>query len=186
MGAGAAALLGSVASAQAAPQAAVPIGDDSGFLAFGATAESVGLAFYKRARALGSDWTPAEHTRLGLGEQAKRLHVAKLNAALGPNNAVLPDDFAEVFAPTALNTRAKVLALGEQLEGLVVGVYLNGVGYAKDPGTRILLGRLLSSCSEQLAQLRVLAGKPASGGLAAPIDLEPAGARLDRFLKDPS
>ena len=36
-------------------------------------------------------------------------------------------------------------ALGERLEELLVGVYLNGAGYAADPGTRLLIGRLLTS-----------------------------------------
>ena len=157
-----------------------------GFLAFGATAESVGLAFYKRARALRSTWSAEELRRLGAGERAKRDHIAKLNAALGPGQAVLPEDFAEVIPASELTDRKAVLNAGMRIEELVIGVYLNGVGYAKDEGSRILMGRLIASCTQQRAGLRVLAGLAADSGLPTPIDLEPAGDRLDAFLKDPS
>ena len=36
------------------------------------------------------------------------------------------------------------MALGVELEELLVGVYVNGAGYAADPGTRLLIARLLT------------------------------------------
>ena len=73
---------------------------------------------------------------------AKRAHILRLDAALGAD-APLTEDFVTVLPNDAVARRRR-LALGLQLETLLVRVYLNGVGYAADAATRLLLGRLLA------------------------------------------
>ena len=108
--------------------------------------------------------------------------VTRLNAALGPDDAIPLEEFARVVA---LGSRAGALRVARRLETVVVGVYLNGVGYSADPGTRLLLGRLLAYANGQLALLTRLAGEQ-PGGLPKPIDLEAAGVLLDTYLEDPT
>ena len=84
-----------------------------------------------------------------------------------------------------LRSRAGLCGLGEDLEGLLVAVHLEGVSAASDPGTRLLLGRLLAFDQAQLAWLRAAGGRVGRLGLPAPLDVEAAGARLDRFLAVP-
>jgi hypothetical protein len=108
--------------------------------------------------------------------------VDRLNAALGPDDAIPLDDFAR---QVKVGTRAGAIKVGRGLEGLAAGVYLNGVGYATDAGTRILLGRLLAAGQAQAAMLARLGGLSGTG-LPAPVDLDAAGLKLDGYLEDPS
>jgi hypothetical protein len=126
-----------------------------------------------------------ERRRLQLAAAAKREHVTRINASLGAD-AVAPDDFAASFPPASLASRDKAIALGRELEGLLVGVYLNGAAFARDSATRLLLGRLLTYDAQQLAWLRGLTGGPAGAGLPSPATLEQAGATLDRLVTTPS
>ena len=168
--------------AVAAPPAPAPIGDDVGFLSFGAVAESVLASFYTRAQALGDAWSGGERRLLDAAHDRHRANVDRLNAVLGPDDAVPLDDFSR---RVRVGTRAGALKVGRELETLVAGVYLNGAGYAADPGTRILLARLLAAGHACEAWLARLAGHPAAG-LPAPVDLDTAGLRLDTYLRDPS
>ena len=127
---------------------------------------------------------PRERRHIDRVASAKRAHILRLDAALGAD-APLSGDFETVLPNGAVTTRARILALAEQLETLLVRVYLNGVGYAEDAATRLLLGRLLAYDAQQLAWLRIAAGKVTPAGLPGPIDLEPAAAQLDAFLSTP-
>ena len=186
---GAGGLIG-VASAGLLPSAAraqtpTPADDDIAFLSFATVAERATRDLYRAAHR-------QKATRLSAGERrhvdrvasAKRAHIQRLDSALGAE-APLSSDFETVLPPDATRTRARILALAEQLETLLVRVYLNGVGYAEDPATRVLLGRLLTYDAQQIAWLRGAAGKVSPAGLQGPIDLEPAGAQLDTFLSTP-
>lgn len=169
------------AVAPAAPPAPAPVGDDLGFLAFGVVGERTALTFYRRALAAPGLFTAAERRRLSHARRAKRAHVQRLNAALGAD-AVAADDYAVDFPKSAFATRARALDLGERLEELLVGVYLNGAGYAADAGTRLLVARLLAADAQLLAVVRMLAGKPVAAGLPMPLSTEAAGAVLDELI----
>ena len=77
------------------------------------------------------------------------------------------------------------LALGASLEGLLVGVYVNGAGYAADPGTRLLIARMLTVDGQILGTLRAMAGRPAAGGLLPALTTEQAGDALDKLIRVP-
>jgi hypothetical protein len=183
-GAGAAAgvLASSVPQAHAALPAATPAGDDLGFLAFGAVAEGVLVAFFDAALALSGAWSPAERRVLTGIRTSHRGNIARLNAALGPDDAVTPGDFAH---HVGVGSRPGALKVGRRLETLVGGTYLGGVAAATDYGTRLLLGRLLALTSSHDAILTRWAGE-APGGLPSPVDLDVAGLKLDTYLKEPT
>jgi hypothetical protein len=176
-------LLPAVAAAQL--PAPTPQDDDVAYLSFATVAESASRDFYRAAfKQAGSGLSAAERRHIDKVAAAKRGHVLRLNAALGAD-APQADDFVTVLPAGAVTTKARILALGEQLETLLVRVYLNGVGFAADPATRLLLGRLLAFDAEQLAWLRSVAGHASPAGLQGPIDLEPASTSLDAFLATP-
>ena len=168
--------------ARGAPQAPSPQGDDLGFLSFGAVAEAVLARLYSKAEQLRGAFSGPERALLAHAHARRRANVDRLNAALGPDDAVPLDDFVRLVE---LGSRAGALKVGRRLEALLTGVYLSGIGYAADAGTRILLGRLLVVSSGQRALLSALAGEQ-PGGLPAPIGLDEAGAVLDTYLMDPS
>ncbi len=170
------------AATSAAPAPATPKGDDVGFLAFGAVAEGVLARAYGDAQAVRSAFSASEKRLLDRAHDQKLDAVARLNAALGPDDAIPLEDFARVVP---LGSRAGALRVLRRLEAVVVGVYLNGVGYSADPGSRLLLGRLLAADNGQLALLTRMAGER-PGGLPKPIDLEAAGLLLDTYLEDPT
>jgi hypothetical protein len=161
-----------------------PQGDDVGYLAFGAVGELTSLAWYERAAGV-RGFSVSERRRLRAGAAAKRAHIARINAALGPD-AVAAGDFAARFTARALRSRDRALALGRELEDLLVGVHLNGAAFARDAATRLLLARLLTYDAQQLAWMRALTGGLAGAGLPSPATLEQAGARLDALVTTPT
>jgi hypothetical protein len=170
--------------ALAAPQPPAPQGDDLGFLAFGAVAEGATRAFYHKALATPRLFDASERRRLTQAGKAKREHVIRLAAAMGPD-AVGGGDFETDLPKSSFASRAKALHLGERLEELLVGVYLNGAGYAADPGTRLLIGRLLTSDAQLLGSLRAMSGKAIVAGLPSPMTTEQAGDALDKLITVP-
>ena len=180
-GLGAVAVGGAAASAAPAP---APEGDDVGFLAFAVVAERATLVLYRGALPLRGAFSAAERRHLAAVRAAKRDHVERLNAVLGAD-AVARGDLDVALPARRLRSRAGVCGLGEDLEGLLVAVHLEGVSAASDPGTRLLLGRLLAFDQAQLTWLRAVSGRVGRLGLPAPLDVDAAGARLDRFLAVP-
>ena len=169
-------------AARAALAPATPIGDDLGFLAFGAVAEGVLAAYFDAALDLPGAWTPAERTLLTQARASHRANIDRLNAALGPDNAITPGDFSR---QVKVGSRAGALKVGRELETLAGGTYLGGVAATVDYGTRLLLGRLLALASSHDAVLTRWAGL-GLGGLLAPIDLDAAGLKLDTYLSEPN
>lgn len=183
VGVTAAGLLPAAAGAQL--PAPAPQDDDIAFLSFATVAERASRDFYRAAvRQKGAGLSLRERRHLTRVASAKRAHIVRLDAALGAD-APLTEDFVTVLPAGAVTTRARILALGEQLETLLVRVYVNGVGFTTDAATRLLLGRLLAYDAQALTWLRVAAGKASPAGLPTPIDLEPAGEALDGFLSTP-
>ena len=173
------------ATARAQNQAPAPQDDDLAFLSFATVAERTCRDFYRAAhKQKGTGLSASERRHIDRIASAKRAHILKINAALG-TEAPLAGDFETVLPQGAVATRARILSLAEQLETLLVRVYLNGVGYAEDAGTRLLLGRLLAYDAQQVAWLRGAAGKVTPAGLQGPIDLEVAAEQLDAFLSTP-
>ena len=182
LGGSAAVALVSADRALAAPQPPAPVGDDIGFLTFGAVAEGVLVAYYTAALALDAAWSDSERKLLAQARDRERDNVERLNAALGELDAIPLDSFEQTVK---VRSRGRALQRGRELETLVGGVYLNGVGYAADAGTRILLGRLLAVAARHNTLLTRLSGLPL-GGLPSPIDLDAAGTTLDTFIEDPT
>jgi hypothetical protein len=178
------------AGALAAPAAAqipapTPQEDDIAFLSFAALAERTSRDFYRAAvKQKATGLTAVERRHLDRVASAKRAHILRLDAALGAD-APATGDFVTVLPRNAVKTKARIIALGEQLETLLVRVYLNGVGFAVDPATRLLLGRLLAYDAQQITWLRGAAGHASPAGLFSPMDLEPAADQLDAFLSTP-
>lgn len=171
------------AAARAA--APTPADDDFAFLSFATVAERATRDLYRAAlKQKGTGLSAAERRHLDRIASAKRAHIQRLDAVLGAE-APLSSDFQTVLPPDSTKTRARILAVAEQLETLVVRVYLNGAGYAEDPATRILLGRLMIYDAQQITWLRGSAGKASPAGLQGPIDIEPAAEQLDAFLSTP-
>jgi hypothetical protein len=171
-------------AALGAPQPPKPQGDDVGFLTFGVVAERTSLAFYKKALTTPGLFSAADRRRLAQARTAKRDHVNRLNAVLG-GDAVGAADYQVDFPKSAFSTRAKAVALGIELEKLLVGVYVNGAGYTADPGTRLLISRLLTVDGQLLGTLRMMIGKPVSDGLPIPLSTEQAGDGLDKLITVP-
>jgi hypothetical protein len=172
------------AAALAAPQPPAPQGDDLGFLAFGAVAEGASRVFYRMALATRGLFDAGERRRLAQARTTKREHIIRLSAAMGPD-AVGPGDFEVELPKRSFATRGKALALGASLEQLLVGVYLDGAGYAADPGTRLLIARLLTVDGQLLGSLHAMAGKPVGQGLPNPMSTDDAGAALDKLITVP-
>ena len=183
LGGSAAAALVSADRALAAPQPPAPVGDDIGFLTFGAVAEGVLVAYYTAALALDGAWSDSEHKLLGQARERERDNVERLNAALGELNAIPLDSFKQTVK---VGSRGRALQRGRELETLVGGVYLNGVGYV---GRRRDADPASAACSRVASRhnalLTRLAGLPL-GGLPSPIDLDAAGTTLDKFIEDPT
>lgn len=165
--------------------APTPLDDDIAYLSFATAAEAASRDLYRAAfEQAGTGLSAHERRHIDEVASAKRAHIVRINAALGAD-APAAGDFVTVLPKGAVATKARILALGERLETLLVRVYLNGVGFAADPATRLFLGRLLTYDAEQLAWLRAAAGHASPAGLLSPIDLEPAAVALDAFLSTP-
>ena len=159
-----------------------PAEDDVGYVQFGVTAELVCAAFYRRALAAG-DWTRGERRRLALAHEGDTRHLRTLNAVLAPQGPVQRSDFEIRFPAKTFSSRERILAQGQRLEKLTVGVYIDGVTNAADPGTRSLLARVLTADARHLAGLAELAGGTATtSGLQGATFLEPGGRELDTYL----
>lgn len=171
-------------TARAALPPATPQGDDVGFLTFGVVAERTALTFYRKVLTTPGLFNAAERRRLTAARAAKRDHVNKLNSVLGAD-AVGASDYQVDFPKPAFSSRDRALALGIELEKLLVGVYVFGAGYSADPGTRLLISRLLTVDGQLLGALRQMAGKPATGGMPVPLSTEQAGAALDKLITVP-
>jgi hypothetical protein len=172
-------------AAGAAVPAPTPQGDDVAYLSFAATAERASRDIYRAAfKQAGAGWSRAERSHLNHVASSKRAHILRIDAALGAD-APLPGDFVTVLAKDAVATKAKALVLLRRFETLLVRVYLNGVGYAADPSTRVFLGRLLAFDGQALAWLSLRSGEAAPTGLSNPIDLEAAADALDGYLSTP-
>ena len=171
-------------SALAAPQPPKPVGDDVGFLTFGVVAERTSLAFYKRALKTPDLFDAAERRRLTVARAAKRDHVNRLNAALGAD-AVGAADYEVAFAASSFSSHDRAVALGIELEKLLVGVYVNATGYTADPGTRLLIARILTVDGQLLGALREMIGKPIADGMPNPLSTEQAGDVLDKLITVP-
>jgi hypothetical protein len=173
------------AAARAQVPLPAPQDDDVAYLSFATTAERASRDFYRAAyRQTGAGFSESERHHLYRVASSKRAHIMRLDAALGAD-APLTEDFVTVLAKDAVATKAKALALGVQLETLLVRVYLNGVGYAADSATRLLLGRLLTYDAQALNWLKQRARLQSPAGLQSPLDLEPAADALDGFLSTP-
>jgi Ferritin-like domain len=171
-------------AAFAAPQPPTPIGDDVGFLTFGVVAERTALTFYKEALTTPKLFDVGDRRRLTQARDAKREHVQRLNAALAAD-AVSADDYEVTFPKQSFASRRNAVGLGVALEKLVVGVYVYGTSATVDPGTRLLIGRLLSVDNQILATLHEMNGKEPIGGLPSPLDTDQAGDVLDKLLTIP-
>ena len=129
-GAGAASL---IAAPARGPSRRNPPRTTSATCSSGSTAELVCEAFYRRAIAEG-DWTRGERRRLALARDGDTRHLRTLNGVLAPQGPVMRTDFEIRFPAGTFSSRERILAQGEKLEKLVVGVYIDGVTNAADPG----------------------------------------------------
>jgi hypothetical protein len=178
---------GGLIAAPAGAQLPVPAPqeDDIAYLSFATIAERASRDIYRAAyKAKGTGFTAAERKHLAKVAAAKRAHIERLDSALGAD-APLTADFVTVLPDGAVKTKARALSLAAKLETLLVGVYLNGVGYAADDATRLFLGRLLAYDAQSLGWLNLRQKRPSPSGLLSPIDLEPAADALDGFLSTP-
>jgi hypothetical protein len=175
--------IGAAAPAHAAAPAVAPQGDDVGYLQFAAVAERVTLAYLRDMR--GAGWLrPAERPLVERAIAAKRTTTMQLELALGAD-APAPGDYVAVFPKNALRTRHGALERGVELQRLIVETLVGGAPFVADPGTRLLLTRVVSADTAQLSMLHRLTGVETVGGLPAGVDLDVAGQMLDRYLSQP-
>jgi hypothetical protein len=160
-----------------------PGGDDLGYVQFGVVAELVCEAFYHRALKEGHGWSQGERRRLKIAHDGKTRQLRRLNALLG-EDGIDRGDYEVIFPKGTFDSRERILAQGEKLEKMMVGVYIDGVTNTVDPGTRELLGRLLAADARHLAGLEELGGGTAvASGLPAITFLENASPELDKYLR---
>jgi Ferritin-like domain len=178
---GAGLLAGPAAAALPVP---TPQGDDVGFLSFAAVAEQASRAWYGRALRVGG-FSAGDRRRLQTALTAKGQHLTRINAALGAD-AIQPGDFEARFPAGAFATTDRAIGLGRRIEEVLVATYLNGTSFARDSGTRLLLGRLLTYDAQMLAWMRGLTGAAPAGGLPNPLSLEQAGRQLDLIITTPN
>jgi hypothetical protein len=168
--------------AAAAPPA--PVEDDYNFLQLGVLTEGIAVELYTST--LGSDdWTREQRRTLKGLRRADAEQERQLGAALG-EEAPQEGDFEIVLPRDVLRSKARVLALARNLERLTAGVYTAGAEQALDPGTRLLLARLLAKDVQHLSAIAVMRGAAPITKLPGPAGPERAGAFLDRFLRLPT
>jgi hypothetical protein len=168
-------------AARAALPVPTPIGDDEGYLTFGAIAERAALDYYRRATRMRGGWSSDERDFLARCIPQKIQNVQRLTAPLGAD-APSVSDFTIELPGSGFANKASALSLGRRIESLLTGVYVEAVAFTADPASRLLLGRLLSSSSACRTVLTAMGGQ-ASIGLPDPIDLQTAGDELDRVLR---
>jgi hypothetical protein len=162
-----------------------PKDDDLAFLSFATIAERASRDAYRAAdKQKGAGFSRSERNHLFRVAAGKRAHILRLDAALGAD-APLTEDFVTVLPAGAFATKDKALVLLRQLETLLVRVYLNGIGYAEDPATRLLLGRLMGYDMQALGWIELRQGQASPSGMQSPVDLEVAADALDGFLSTP-
>jgi hypothetical protein len=105
--------------------------------------------------------------------------------AAPPPATPVGDDYQVDFPKDTFSTRDKAVALGIELEKPLVGVYVSGAGYSADPGTRLLISRLLTVDGQLLGTLRMMIGRPVADGVPIPLDTEQAGDALDKLITVP-
>ncbi|UGS36785.1 hypothetical protein [Capillimicrobium parvum] len=172
-------------AAHAAPPPIAPQGDDVGYLQFAAVAERVNLTYLRDMR--DARWLrPAERALVVKAIAAKRSTTMQLELelALGAD-APQPGGYVAVFPKNALRTRHGGLERGVGLQRLIVQTLVGGAPFVADPGTRLLLTRVVSADTAQLSMLHRLTGDRTVGGLPAGVDLDVAGQLLDRYLSQP-
>ena len=169
------------AAARAALPVPTPVGDDEGYLTFGAIAERAALNYYRRATRMRGAWSSDERAFLARCIPQKVQNVQRLTTPLGAD-APSVSDFTIELPSSAFANKANAISLGRRIESLLTGVYIEAVAFTADPASRLLLGRLLSSSSACRTSLSAMAGQ-ASIGLPDPIDLQTAGDQLDRVLR---
>jgi rubrerythrin len=180
------ALIGALSAslpATAAPPAPAPVEDDLHFLQMGLLAEQVSIELYTAA--LGADdWSRSQRATFRALRRDNRRHARELTTALGLE-APVEGDFEIVLPDDALRTKGRTLALARTLERLTIRVYTSGAQEGLDPGTRLLLARLLARDVQHLSTIAVLRGSEAMTELPGPIGPERAAAAIDRFLTVP-
>ena len=164
--------------ALAAAPAPTPVGDDVGFVSFGALAERVSVAAYTQALRV-RGFSRRERALLSAARAVKQREVRLLDAPLG-GDAPRSDDFHIVVPAT---TKAGALGSILGLDRALCSVYAYGTSQTHDPATRLLLARLLAGDAQFLTQDRVMAGLSPHAGLPAPLDVDTEGAVLDPYLQ---
>jgi hypothetical protein len=184
---GAAALTAGAAlptAARAQLPAPAPREDDVAFLAFlGVAAVVTGEALERAGRLRG--FGPGERSTLEELRAVRRRHLARLNAALGPQEAVVAEDFPVSLPAAAFRSRSRALSLLIDLSEMSLGIELSGTAFAQDSATRLLLARLMSSERDVLTVLRRLDGRhPTLYRLPKPLEMQVASDRLDALLEE--
>ncbi len=178
-------VLGFSSSATAqAPPAPAPFEDDYNFLFLGVMSERITLQLYSDALAQ-EGWTRAQRRTLRTVRQADYRQERQLTRALGAD-APGSGEFEVAIPAKSLRSKAAVLALARRLERLSVGIYTAGAQDALDPGTRLVLARLLGRDAQHLSTIAVLRGGSAITPLPAGVSSERAGATIDGFLRVPT
>ena len=170
--------LAAAPGAVAAAPAPTPVGDDVGFVSFGALAERVSVAAYTQALHI-PGFSRRERSALSAARRARQRQADLLDAPLG-GDAPRSDDFHIVVPAT---TKVAVLKAILGLDRALTSVYAYGTSQAQDPATRLLLARLLAGDAQFLSQDRVMAGLSPHAGLPAPLDVDAAGSVLDPYLQ---
>ena len=169
LGGSAAAALVSADRALAAPQPPAPVGDDIGFLAFGAVAEGVlvGLLHGRAGARRGVERQPSASC-LGAGARAPACQRRAPQRRARPELNAIPLDSFERDRQGRLPRPARC-SVGRELETLVGGVYLNGVAATRPtPGRGSSSAACSRVASRQNTLLTRLAGDSPLGGLPQP------------------
>ncbi len=164
--------------AVAAAPTPTPVGDDVGFVSFGALAERVSAEAYTQALRV-PGFSRHERSLLSTARRARQHEADLLDAPLG-DDAPRSDDFHIVIPATTRRAALKAI-LG--LDRALCSVYAYGTSQTRDPATRLLLARLLASDAQFLTQDRMMAGLSPHAGLPAPLDVDTEGGVLDPYLQ---
>jgi ferritin-like protein len=183
MFAAAAALMAAALPAAAAPPAPAPIDDDFNFLQLGVLAERVSVELYREALE-SDDWSRAQRAELRTLRRSDARHERQLVEAMG-DEAPVEGDFDVVLPRKALRTKGGVLGLARSLERLAVSVYTAAAHDGQDPGTRLLLAKLLAQDVQHLSTLALIRGNSPITALPGAIGPERAAVAIDRFLVVP-